>query len=466
MNTNNTSNTPQGSPLTIVAAAIATLGLLSLLPWGELTGNKLKDFSLISDILHSAPVEYITEEIIDPALEAELAKCETETTETTETADAEIAEEPAVITHSEPHTPVPGTIEDYSGGTATARLKAAAASGTIRGAMIGDSYIEGDIFSGSIRRRLQDRFGGQGVGYVPMTTAVAGFRRTVRIRSEGFTAHDIRNDRKDSLHTLPGEYFTAAPGAKISFQGEKGGTHTASWQRVRLLYVAPADGEISYSTDNCSTWNTVQVTASPAVQCFNNPLSGPRLDISCNVPGLVVFGAWLDSPSGASLDCMSLRGYSGISHRSISIATAREMASLGGPDYDLIVVEYGMNALSSQQTEYTAYGNIMKRVLLRIKACYPEACVVMLGVGDRGQKQGTEVGSLATTAAIVDAQRKAAKEAGVMFWDMREAMGGEGSVVAWRERGLINADYIHLNHKGGEEMGRLFVESLMQVIDE
>ena len=180
----------------------------------------------------------------------------------------------------------------------------------------------------------------------------------------------------------------------------------------------------------------------------------------------MVFGAWLDSPTGASLDCMSLRGYSGISHRSMSIATARAMAAQGGPDYDLIVVEYGMNALSSQQTEYTAYGNLMKRVLLRIKACYPNACVVMLGVGDRGQKQGTEVGSLVTTAAIVDAQRKAAKEAGVMFWDMREAMGGEGSVVAWRDRGLINADYIHLNHKGGEEMGRLFVESLMKVIDE
>ena len=464
MNTNNTSNNPQGSPLTVVLTAIVALGLLSMLPWGEITGHKLKDFSLLSDIQHSAPVEYITEEIIDPALAAELAA---DSAATDATAEEEIAEaaEPSVIVQAEPHDPVPGAIEDYSGGTAGARLKAAASSGTMRCAMIGDSYIEGDIFSGSIRRPFHERFGGAGVGYVPMTSAVAGFRRTVRLSSDGFTARDIRNDRKDSLHTLPGEYFTAATGAKATFKGEKGGAHTASWQRSRLVFLAPNDGVISISTDG-STWNDISVSASSSPQCITHPATTSRFDVRCNVEGLVVFGAWLDSPTGASLDCMSLRGYSGISHRSMSIATARAMAAQGGPDYDLIVVEYGMNALSSQQTEYTAYGNLMKRVLLRIKACYPNACVVMLGVGDRGQKQGTEVGSLVTTAAIVDAQRKAAKEAGVMFWDMREAMGGEGSVVAWRDRGLINADYIHLNHKGGEEMGRLFVESLMKVIDE
>lgn len=94
--------------------------------------------------------------------------------------------------------------------------------------MIGDSYIEGDILSGSIRRRLQDRIGGRGVGYVPMTSAVAGFRRTVRLSSQGFTACDIRNDRLDSLHTLPGEYFRAARGATATFRGEKNGAHTAS----------------------------------------------------------------------------------------------------------------------------------------------------------------------------------------------------------------------------------------------
>ena len=59
MNTNNTSNNPQGSPLTVVLTAIVALGLLSMLPWGEITGHKLKDFSLLSDIQHSEPPNWL-----------------------------------------------------------------------------------------------------------------------------------------------------------------------------------------------------------------------------------------------------------------------------------------------------------------------------------------------------------------------------------------------------------------------
>jgi hypothetical protein len=38
-------------------------------------------------------------------------------------------------------------------------------------------------------------------------------------------------------------------------------------------------------------------------------------------------------------------------------------------------------------------------------------------------------------------------------------MGGAGSVVSWRERGLINADYIHLNAKGGAALSEEFIKS-------
>lgn len=458
----------QGNPLIIVLAALCTLGLLSLMPWGELTGHRIKDFNLIGDILNGKPMEYITEEIIDPALiEALTNGQEADGSDDTPAVPLQdtVVEAPAMTEHYfAPRIDGRMVIEDYSEGhSAGPRILQAVASGTLRCAMIGDSYIEGDILSGTIRRKLQDRFGGEGVGYVPMTSAVAGFRRTVRISSTGFSACDIRHDRLDSLHTLPGEYFRAEAGANASFRGEKGGAHTASWSRSRVVFIAPSDGTISTSFDG-SEWNEHAVSASSSVQCIQVDGATSRFDIRCDVPGLVVFGAWLDTPAGCSFDCMSLRGYSGISHRGMSITTARSIAEW--VDYDMIVVEYGMNALSSEQTDYTPYGSIMKRMLLRLKACYPNAVVIMLGVGDRGQKQGSEVGSLPTTAAIVSAQRKAAKEAGVLFWDMREAMGGEGAVIDWRDRGLVNADYIHLNHRGGEEMGKMFVESLMLLIDE
>lgn len=467
---NNNENPGSGSPLSIVLVALCALVLMSMLPWSEITGNRFKDFSLFSDILDDRPAVVATGEIIDPALAEALKEAEEDGADeeaAVETADTAAAGAPVVVAAPQqsynPRVDGRMVLEDYSNGTDAQRLRDYAAAGTLRCAMIGDSYIEGDILAGNIREKLHERFGGAGVGYVPMASAVSGFRRTVRMSSEGFTACDIRHDRLDSLHTLPGEYFRASAGAKASFKGEKNGRYTASWSRSRLLFLAPADGTVSTSTDG-STWTDHSVAASTEPQCIEVSGETSRFDVRCNVPGLVVFGAWLDSPAGATFDCMSLRGYSGISHRSLSIATARSLARW--TDYNLIVVEYGMNALSAEQADYTAYGNIMKRVLLRIKACYPSAVVVMLGIGDRGTKQGTEVVSLPTAAAMVDTQRRAAREAGVMFWDTREAMGGANSIVDWRDRGLVNADYIHLNHKGGREMAGIFVESLMHAMDD
>ena len=89
-----------------------------------------------------------------------------------------------------------------------------------------------------------------------------------------------------------------------------------------------------------------------------------------------------------------------------------------------------------------------------------------MGVGDRGVKIGTEVQSLPTVTAMVQAQRETARRSGTHFWDTRAAMGGDRAVVDWRKRKLLNADYIHLNHAGGAELANLFDKALKHEIDE
>lgn len=80
-----------------------------------------------------------------------------------------------------------------------------------------------------------------------------------------------------------------------------------------------------------------------------------------------------------------------------------------------------------------------------------------MGVGDRGEKRGGVVRSMSTAPAMISAQRDAARRAHCLFWDTREAMGGEDAVVEWSDAGLINKDYIHMTHKGGARLaGELF----------
>lgn len=61
----------------------------------------------------------------------------------------------------------------------------------VRIAYFGDSFIEGDILTADLRSLLQQKFGGRGVGYVPVTSRVAGFRPTIKHTFEGWESHAV-----------------------------------------------------------------------------------------------------------------------------------------------------------------------------------------------------------------------------------------------------------------------------------
>ena len=93
----------------------------------------------------------------------------------------------------------------------------------VRIAYFGDSFIEADILTGDLREMLQKRFGGCGVGYVPITTQIAGFRPTVHHSFGGWHSHAITDsvyfDR--SRQDISNHYFIPSPGAYVTLKGEK-----------------------------------------------------------------------------------------------------------------------------------------------------------------------------------------------------------------------------------------------------
>lgn len=66
----------------------------------------------------------------------------------------------------------------------------------VRIAVLGDSFIEGDIITADIREQLQDLYGGGGVGFVPFSSPIAQFRGTVRHTFDGWTTLDVKNARQ------------------------------------------------------------------------------------------------------------------------------------------------------------------------------------------------------------------------------------------------------------------------------
>ena len=119
-----------------------------------------------------------------------------------------------------------------------------------------------------------------------------------------------------------------------------------------------------------------------------------RFEIETESPGIIGLGVWLEGNHGISVDCMSSRGFSGISLADIDESLTSKLSQY--VPYDLIILEFGINAMSAKQKDYSVYGKRMDKVVQKIKKTYPSADILLMGVGDRGQKIGGEVHSMPT----------------------------------------------------------------------
>lgn len=446
----------KGSPVIIIIIALVIIVIVSLLPLSKWSGGRIKDFSLVSDILKEVGImegepSYSEAENIDP----ELLKAEQE-------AEALPSPEPGapIDTIISPVKPSRVgdlvCIEDYTTlGTGFANFKGAIAQGRLaRVAVVGDSYIEGDIFTQDLRELFQNTYGGEGVGYVNMHSDFPGFRRSVKQGGSGWQSFSANKKADRQYLDLTEQYFKPKGTAISTYAGTTAFTHTKSWSRSRFLFISPDDITISVKTDS-GDWEERNISASDSVQCLEIAQPVSEFGLKTSSTSLVALGVWLDGTSGVSVDCMSSRGFSGITLTKINPDLCHAMAKI--IDYDLIILEFGINAMSAGQKDYSVYCSRMVDVINHVRLCYPRADILLMGVGDRGERRGTQVRSMSTAPAMISAQRDAARRAHCLFWDTREAMGGEDAVVQWSSTGLMNKDYIHLTHKGGARLaGELF----------
>lgn len=448
---------------TLIGIALCLLLVASAIPWSKLTGNSIKDFNLLGD-LFPRPERAVasTSQITDPELENLLNNFE-EDSDSLDLEDENLT--PSDTTDS--ITPVPllseapvvdghVVIESYTGSEPLARFREALAHASecpVRIAIVGDSFIEGDIFVQDLREFFQQKYGGSGVGYINIFSEMPGFRKSVRQSGSGWQMHNIQNiTRNDSLRILAGEYGYAEAGAKATYRGTKYGTGTKSWEKTSVEVLATDSCTLTITIDSLKQDFAIAPSSTPRIYSLTGFTTSAKIEAS---PNLCCMGVYLDGNTGVSIDCMSNRGSAGLN-------LARLNPNMKGErTYDLIILEFGINALNAEESDYSHYHHAMVKSVERVKRLYPEADIVVMGIADRGAKIDGAVRSLPTCNAMTNAQRQVAFDTHTHFYDLRAAQGGENAIVEWRERNLVNADYIHLNHAGGKEMAREFFDGLM-----
>jgi hypothetical protein len=352
-------------------------------------------------------------------------------------------------------------IEDYSKDTTglKAFLSALDSSGrqVVRIAYFADSYVEGDIMLDPLRDSLQAIFGGSGVGYVPITSEVAGFRQTVIHSFDNWKTYSEVGDRSND-HPLgfAGHSFVPLPGNFVTYKAITR-NRLNGFPSVKIFYGNTDGGTMLVNGD------TVQLKPGKHLQMLNLQGKTNSLKLSVTTPGGAdMYGVSFEDKTGIELDNFSMRGNSGIGLSYVNEQMYRDADSLH--HYDLVVLSYGLNVASEKAKNYDWYVKSMKQTVAMIKRAFPHSSIVMVGCSDRAAKVDGEYQTMPMLKELITVQRQMAIDNGICFWDLFTAMGGDSTMVNWAnmpKHPFANKDYTHLTFYGGKKVADIFLGTLL-----
>ncbi len=356
------------------------------------------------------------------------------------------------------------------------RIETADDSGkVIRILHMGDSQIEGDRISRYLRQSFQTNFKGSGPGLVPLYDPLKQFP-SVWIRNKGaWREHVVYNYPrlikgnqygimgKVSLIDSVGESSVnitrssmAQPGASNYYKSRLFLKNIARPLTINAYWDSQLISSDSLQMDENIT--EINWTFQKAPQKFS-------LYFESDISPLFL-GMSLDSLSGVALDNIAMRGQSSPRLDKTDTVLYKQMAAY--MNIGMVILQYGTNMVPTVADNYTFYRQDFYRQLQILKRTMPGVAVVVVGVGDVGKLTDGKAEAYTHIFKIKEAQKAASLKAGFAFFDLFEAMGGQGSMIKWAngDPKLAMSDYTHFNKPGGKKVADWLYKAIMSEYEE
>jgi lysophospholipase L1-like esterase len=361
---------------------------------------------------------------------------------------------------------------------ALAQLASPAASAgppqLVRVLQFGDSHTAADFWSGKVRQRLQARFGDGGPGCILPAKPWRGYPHAgvSILAGQTWPAQSLRQEGCDGLVGLTGASLAPTAGATFILKA------TFAGFRVHLL--GCGQGEVAAWTAPVPMEEGAPASPRPVPLLSSDPI---RKEVCLELYGQD--GLATDSPrelgltfpDRSSLLGVDLRsGRNGVIYDELGLNGA-ELLDLGrwNPQLrrallerihpDLLVLAYGTNDMgmgAQALAEYQASVLVLLRELKEASA----APILVVGPLDRlGQSRARRASLKVGASLVITALREACAESGCAFWDARQAMGGYGALLKWRQAGLAQKDLVHLNGAGYQLLGDKLADALLKAYD-
>lgn len=326
----------------------------------------------------------------------------------------------------------------------------------VRVVHFGDSQIEGDRITSTMRNSLQQRYGGGGVGVLPLVKRLTALSYSLDTydangeeltRAEQVTNYFVYNFKKkregNNHYGIMGQVFlmndSLSPHSEQIVWRYRGNKYMTQrpFNRVRVL-----------ATDGISVTLSDNGTTRPVQNYVTTPITSTR-EVTLQLRGRgEVYGISIESERGVVVDNIAMRGASGLIFTQINrqqLTTFFEATNTR-----LIILQYGGNIVPYLKNEQSVakYIKNMRRQVTYLRQCAPHASFLFIGPSDmflqlNGVKQSP------TIIPYLDEQLEHfCRTNNLAYYSLFQMMGGSGSMELWQEQNLAGNDGIHFSRKG------------------
>ena len=334
----------------------------------------------------------------------------------------------------------------------------------------GDSTIASDYISGTMRRRLQARFGDAGHGFILVANPWEWyFHNDVTHASDGeWKASRLAGPiALDGMYGLGGVSFTSYGGGIAWFGTASRGDYGRSVSRFDLYYLEQPGGgtvEVTMRGRPAERFSTRGESKVSRVHAVNVDDGENKIAVRSAGNGPVrLFGVALerDTP-GVVYDALGSHAAMAVYWQRQDRRHWKEQMALRDPA--LIVFQYGTNESDLWRLDRDVYEKALAGLLDELHEVAPYASVLVVSPLDRAEVQN---GRLATKAVILDLiaiQRRVALAHGAAFWSTFDAMGGDGSMAQWVKARpqLAGLDLTHPTPLGAEVLGDMLSGAVLR----
>lgn len=332
---------------------------------------------------------------------------------------------------------------------------------------VGDSHLQADILSGSIRNRLQEALGYGGRGLVfPFKAAGTHSAYDYKSYASGtwdYTKNTQREARYD-MGLIGATVYTTdtAAGFKLVFRD---GFIKENFTRIRIYCkqdAASFDLRMKYSDKaadlhiDCNDTNS----GKPYIQ-VNLPHSTDTLEFFVHKTDSLqtrfeCYGLLIESPADNGV-LYNSTGINGAGYKSIlkQRLFARQLADLNP---DLVIIDLGANDFFAGSFYESEMESNLKKILDLVRTASPSSNIIISNAQDIYYRRKRDV---VECRNFSDMTRRIALEYHCAFYDYYDVAGGRASMNQWLKRGLAQSDKVHLTTPGYNVRGELLLNALL-----